>query len=165
MSRPTWGWSAVDPRDPRAAGDDLPRSGVEVRHDPPDHQDQQQPQHPDHSRSLPAPDPERYGPVAPEPAWEGKPFNRERFLLWFLAAAMIGQYAFLMMGTLLCFNNGMYRQARGLPSLTPQQNEGCIRIGDRLTTVFELSVSTVLALLAGGTVALSKGRDDQRRRP
>lgn len=103
--------------------------------------------------------------MAPEPAWEGKPFNKERFLLWFLATAMVAQYAFLFAGTILCFNSGRYRVERGLPPLNAEQTANCRSIGDRLSTVFELSVSVVLALMVGGTAALDRGKGDPRRRP
>lgn len=167
----------MDPRDPRAAGDDLPPPGAQVAARQEAEREHEQVEEDRHPISLPPLGPtekeltERYGPPAPEPKWTSieRPFNRERFLLWFLATAMICQYAFLMVGTLLCFNVGRYRMERGLPLLTAEQNHGCRSIGDRLSTVFELSVSVVLALMVGSSVTIGTkpppGDDPRRRGP
>lgn len=130
----------MDPRDPRASGNDPPL---------------RPPADTGWNADLPL--------VAPETEWEGRSFNREKFLLWFLAVAMICQYAFLFVGTIFCFNSGRYRVERGLPPLSTEQTASCRSIGDRLSTVFELSVSVVLALMVGSTAALGKGKGDPRR--
>ena len=65
--------------------------------------------------------------------------GKERFLLWFLAALIASQIAFLGWGLLWCGQHG------GL--------EACPGIAKRYENTFNVAIATVLALLTGSAVA------------
>lgn len=68
-----------------------------------------------------------------------KPFNREKFLFWLLAAVFLWQAAIFTFGVVMCFNNG------GL--------KNCPEIGARYENTVNVMVATTLALLGAGAVA------------
>lgn len=182
MSRPTWAWSAVDPRDPRSPGGQSfqpdPHRQDQQQDSSPEHGNLQAKKHADiepsqkgkpdneygqqelHPRSLPPLTPEDYGPVAPEPTWEPplRAFDRERFLLQCFAVALIAQYAILTAGIYICNSSGIRRLEKGLPPLPPENNKNCLDLSTKLDNTFELSVSTILALLGGASLAAGAAR-------
>lgn len=163
----------LDPRDPRNRDDDPPQRPEHLspqrpadnypqrdRQQQPDQREQYQPEERNHARSLPAADPAHYGPVAPEPVWETPPrsFDRERFLLQCFAVALIAQYAILTAGIYICNSAGIRRLEKGIPPPTPEQNRNCLELSTKLDNTFELSLSTILALLGGASLAASAAR-------
>ena len=76
-----------------------------------------------------------------------KPFNRERFLFWLLAAVFLWQASIFTFGVVMCFNGG------GL--------KNCPEIGNRFDATSQTMVATTLALLGAGAVMTKT----QQKRP
>jgi len=147
----------MDPRDPRAAGDDQPPG--------------------DTGWNAPLPPIRRsdeeltrdYGPVAPEPKWE-KPepyYNRERFLLRLVAWIIGVQFSFYIVGTLACTEIARVK----LNLLMNQSNKPadpapfCVQLPDKLQNSVDQGLAVLLALLGGGALALSERREQPRQDP
>lgn len=145
----------MDPRDPRNAPPDPPLVARGYRDDPPP--DPQLPRHPD-EEELTA----RFGPITPEPQWEkpSKPFNRERFLLLLVAWVLGVQFGLLIMAGVVC-GYGQYRNfdRQGKDEALPP---ACPGILEKIKDSAAESLAVLLALLGGGTVAVS---EYQRRHP
>jgi len=148
-----------DPRDPRQGGDDQPLLPPPPGPPPPE------------------PEPElteRYGPVAPEPAWrlldeknEGlqlrlqkrQHFNRERFLLRCVAWIIGVQFGVFILAAGAC-TYAYYLKAR-LIIKADQQATVCPGMVERIRQSAGESLAVLLALLGGGTIALNEA---ERRR-
>ena len=68
-----------------------------------------------------------------------KPFNREKFLLYMLAAIFAWQAALFTFGAVKCFGSG--------------GKEACPNLGDRYENTVGIMVATTLALIGAGAVA------------
>ena len=131
----------LDPRDPRNAPPELPS----IR--PPDEELT-----------------ERFEPVAPEPQWEkpqGKPFNRERFLLLLVAWVLGVQFGLLILAGLACTYGQMLKFSR-FTATDPPTPIACPTILERIKESAGESLAVLLALLGGGTIAVG---EYQRRHP
>lgn len=125
------------------------------RDDPPP--DPQLPRHPD-EEELTA----RFGPIAPEPRWEKpvKPFNREKFLLLLVAWVLGVQFGLLILAGLFC----SYGYVVKLNKITSSADTPmvCPGILEKIKESAGESLAVLLALLGGGTIAVS---EYQRRHP
>ena len=72
---------------------------------------------------------------------------KERFLLWFLAALISSQVAFLGWGIYWCGHNG------GV--------QACPEISKRYENTFNVAIATVLALLTGTAISRRPPSDDR----
>jgi hypothetical protein len=122
-----------------------------------------------HPRSLPAPDAERFGPIAPEPKWE-KPepyFNRERFLLRLVAWIIGVQFSFYIVGTLACTEIARVKLNLLINQSNKQEGPApfCVQLPDKLQNSVDQGLAVLLALLGGGALALSERREQPRQDP
>ena len=77
-----------------------------------------------------------------------RPFNRERFLFWMLAAVMSANATFFAYGLFAC-------------SRSAQPHLVCPDLGNRFDNYSEKALAAVLGLIAGaGAITLTKKRDD-----
>lgn len=152
----------MDPRDPRARSDDLPllRQQVTPSQEPDPEPEQREDNF--HSRSVPLADPERYGPVAPEPKWEKPPFNREKFLLYLVAWILGVQFGILILAGFVCgYGQYLNFSRTGKDEIMPAACPGILaKVKDSAAE----SLAVLLALLGGGTVAVSEYQRRQDRR-
>ena len=77
-----------------------------------------------------------------------KPFNRERFLLCLLAGILSWQAGIFTFALVKCAQKG------------DSVRQVCPMIGDRYETFVNTSLGAVLGLLAGGSLASRRSRDD-----
>ena len=77
-----------------------------------------------------------------------KPFDREKFLLWLLAGLLGWQASLFTFALVKCAQQG------------DSVRQVCPVIGDRYETFVNTSLGAVLGLLAGGTLASRRSRDD-----
>lgn len=117
-------------------------------------------------------------PVAPEPEWPpeerhfhpsigGTPFSREKFLLRIFGLALMMQYLMLLLYAAVCEYNAVLRIR--LKHSPPPPEAACHRVDNRVDATFQLSISTILALLGGSALAASGTKPPSdpgpRRRP
>jgi hypothetical protein len=117
-----------------------------------------------HPRSLPAPDAERFGPIAPEPEWTPpqRTFDRERFLLWCVAWILGVQFGLLIIAGVAC-SYGYYVKT-GKVQTHSDQVVACPGILDKIKESAAESLAVLLALLGGGAMAMNEYQKRQNRR-
>jgi hypothetical protein len=146
----------MDPRDPRAAGDDQPPE--------------------DTGWNAPLPPIRRsdeeltrdYGPVAPEPHWE-KPepyYNRERFLLRCVAWIIGVQFGFYIVATGVCGEITRVKlRILNNTGKEPVSVVFCAALPDKLQNSVDQGLAILLALLGGSALAASDRRQSPRSDP
>jgi hypothetical protein len=96
--------------------------------------------------------------VAPEPAWEKPPFNREKFLLWCIGWILGVQFGIFILAGLMC-SYGYLVKANKI-STVQDELKVCPDIADKIQNAAGESLAVLLALLGGGAMVAS---DYQRR--